>query len=73
MKLRHIILFILILPLTLVLDFILFAFTRVCPSCGSFWQFVQTEGALSFPMVVGFIQWFEQILIDKKIIQRKSI
>lgn len=47
---------IIILPLTLLLDLVLFAFLKNCPSCGSFWEFVKTEGALSFPIVVSFVE-----------------
>lgn len=62
MKLYKLLLFLLIMPLTIVLDLILFAFTRNCPGCGNFWQFLVSEGALSFPFVVGITQWFSQIL-----------
>jgi len=62
MKFKKIALFILILPLTLFLDLILYGLTKACPSCGSFWQWVQTEGALSFPIVVGITQWIQELL-----------
>ena len=62
--------FLLILPLTLVLDLILYAFTKSCPTCGSFGQFIMQEGALSFPLVVGFMNWFEDVLKFKQ--QRTS-
>ena len=60
MKLHKIILFILILPVTLVLDLILYSATKTCPSCGSFAQWLGTEGALSFPIVIGLSEWFRQ-------------
>ncbi len=62
MKLQKVFLFILILPLTLFLDLILYALVKTCPSCGSFWQWVETEGALSFPIVVGLTQYLNNIL-----------
>ncbi len=55
-----------ILPLTLLLDLVLFAFLKNCPSCGSFWEFVRTEGALSFPLVVGIINWVENLSLQRK-------
>jgi hypothetical protein len=62
MKISKIILFLLILPVSLLLDLILYAFIKTCPSCGSFSVWVQTEGALSFPIVVSLTQWIEQIV-----------
>lgn len=62
MKLSKIFLFLLILPLTILLDLILFAFLRTCPTCGSFSQFIKQEGALSFPLVIGIAQWLEQFV-----------
>lgn len=62
MKLHRILFFALILPLTLILDIILFNLTRACPTCGSFSQFIQTEGALSFPLVVGFMELIRALL-----------
>ena len=67
MKLYKILLFLLVLPLTLVLDLILFAFIRTCPACGNFWQFLTTEGALSFPIVVGITEWLNQSLSFPKL------
>lgn len=64
MKLRKLMLLILILPLTIILDLILYAATRSCPSCGTFTQWLQTEGAISFPLVVEVTRWFEQKLIS---------
>lgn len=62
MKLSKIFLFLLVLPLTLILDLILFNVIRTCPTCGSFSQFIQTEGALSFPFVVGIMNWLQSIV-----------
>lgn len=60
MSLRRVVLFVLILPMTLFLDFILYSFTKACPSCGSFTVWLETEGALSFPIVVGLSDWVRQ-------------
>lgn len=65
MKPRKFILFLLVLPLTLFLDFILYSFTKACPSCGSYSQWLQTEGALSFPIVVGVSEWLGQYFQKK--------
>lgn len=65
MRLQKVLLFIIILPLTLVLDLLMFAFTRNCPTCGSFSQFLLSEGALSFPIVVGLLEWFRSIRLLK--------
>lgn len=62
MKLYKILLFLLVLPLTLFLDLILFAFIRTCPTCGNYWQFLTSEGALSFPIVIGLTEWLNQFL-----------
>lgn len=62
MKLSKVLLFLLILPVTLLLDLILYGLVKSCPSCGSFSQWLQTEGALSFPIVVGLGQWINQFL-----------
>lgn len=66
MKFHKIILFLLILPFALFLDLILYGLTKSCPSCGSFWQWVQAEGALSFPIVVGLTSWFGQIVASRE-------
>ena len=55
---------ILILPLTLLFDLIIYGVVKSCPACGNFWQFVETEGALSFPIVAGITQWIEQTLVS---------
>ncbi|MBI5452580.1 hypothetical protein HY945_03890 [Candidatus Gottesmanbacteria bacterium] len=60
MKLQKALLFLFILPVTLFLDLILYGLVKSCPSCGSFWQWVGTEGALSFPIVIGLTQWFSR-------------
>ena len=67
MKLRKILLFIIILPLTLFIDLVLYAMLKTCPSCTSFWQWVGSEGAISFPIVVGLTTWFSQLLANFKI------
>lgn len=56
MRLQRILLLIIVLPLTLFLDLILYAATQTCPTCGSFWQWVGSEGALSFPIVVELLK-----------------
>lgn len=66
MKLSKMILFLLILPVSLLLDLILYAFIKTCPSCGSFSVWLKTEGALSFPIVVSLTQWTEQLINRKK-------
>jgi len=60
MKIQKVLVFLLILPLTLFLDLILYSLIQTCPSCGSFWQWVGSEGALSFPLVVSLEEWFSQ-------------
>jgi hypothetical protein len=50
-----------LLPLTLFLDLIIYGMIKTCPACGNFWQFVETEGSLSFPIVAGITQWLEQM------------
>lgn len=72
MKSSKFILFILILPMTLLLDLILFALTRSCPGCGSFTQWIQSEGALSFPVVVSFTEWGREMIVKSKILNPKS-
>jgi len=67
MKLHKALLFILVLPMTIFLDFILYSFTKACPSCGSFTAWLETEGALSFPVVVGLSSWFGQLMTRIKI------
>jgi len=71
MKAQKLLLFIFVLPVTLLLDLILFAFIRNCPSCGSFSQFIASEGALSFPMVVGLTQWFSQVVSKFNLFTRR--
>jgi len=66
MKFHRILFFVLVFPLTLVLDIIFFNLTRACPSCGSFSQFIQTEGALSFPFVVSIMNFVENQLLRRK-------
>lgn len=66
MKLSKIFLFLLVLPLTLILDVILFNLTRACPTCGSFSEFIKQEGALSFPLVVGIMSWIENIVLRRQ-------
>jgi len=73
MKFRKFLLIIFILPVTLILDLILYSLAGTCPACGSFWQWIGSEGALSFPLVVGFYQWFERLLIDLKVMPKKQI
>lgn len=63
MRFHKLAIFILILPLTLFLDLILYGFTKSCPTCGSFWAWVQTEGALSFPIVIGLTEWINYKLL----------
>lgn len=56
MKIQKLLVLFLILPLTLFLDLILYAATQTCPTCGSFWQWIGSEGALSFPIVVELLK-----------------
>jgi len=64
MKLSKIILFIFVLPITLFLDLILYAFVKTCPTCGSFLDWVKTEGALSFPLVVSLSEYMNNIISE---------
>lgn len=66
MKLHRVLLFIFILPVTLFLDLIFYALVNSCPACNSFSQWVGSEGALSFPIVVGLTEWFSQIFTNIK-------
>ncbi|OGG26441.1 hypothetical protein A2960_06205 [Candidatus Gottesmanbacteria bacterium RIFCSPLOWO2_01_FULL_39_12b] len=61
-RLKNILLFIFVLPLTLFLDLILYAALKTCPTCESFWAWVGTEGAISFPIVVVVTEWFGRVL-----------
>lgn len=72
MVFKKIALFLFVLPLTLVLDLILYALVKSCPTCGSFWEWIQTEGALSFPLVVEITQWAEQLAGQFKSQKRKK-
>lgn len=67
MKLQKALLFIFVLPLTLFLDLIFYAFVKTCPTCGSFWGWLGSEGALSFPIVVGLTEWFREMLQEFKV------
>lgn len=60
MKFQKFALFLLILPLTILLDFIMYGALNSCPSCSSFTAFLKTDGALSFPMVVELSERFSQ-------------
>ena len=66
MKFTKFLLFLLIFPLTIILDFLVFSMLRTCPTCGSFSQFVTSEGAISFPLVVEISQWVRQLIPPKK-------
>lgn len=52
MKFQKFALFLLVLPLTIFLDFIMYGVLNSCPACGSFTTFLKTESALSFPIIV---------------------
>ena len=52
MKFQKFALFLLVLPLTVLLDFIMYGALSSCPSCSSFTAFLKTDGALSFPIIV---------------------
>ncbi|OGG15664.1 hypothetical protein A3D77_01395 [Candidatus Gottesmanbacteria bacterium RIFCSPHIGHO2_02_FULL_39_11] len=71
MKLSRIFLFIFVLPVTLFLDFILYAILQTCPGCSTFSGFLKTEGALSFPFVIELTEWIHRViknsLIGKKL------
>ncbi|MBM3283100.1 hypothetical protein FJY90_02500 [Candidatus Gottesmanbacteria bacterium] len=58
---KKILLFLFILPLTLLLDLAFYAATRNCPGCGSFWQWVGSEGALSFPIVISLMEYVKRL------------
>ncbi|MCJ7740993.1 hypothetical protein MUP32_06825 [Candidatus Microgenomates bacterium] len=58
MKWQKVLFFLLVLPFTLGLDFLLYAMMKSCPNCSSFTQWLQTEGALSYPFVAGITIWF---------------
>lgn len=66
MKFSRLPLLLLVFPLTVVLDFLVFSMLRSCPTCGSFSQFVTSEGALSFPIVVEISQWVRQLIPPQK-------
>ncbi|OGG14492.1 hypothetical protein A2773_05430 [Candidatus Gottesmanbacteria bacterium RIFCSPHIGHO2_01_FULL_39_10] len=61
MKHSKLIIFILILPLTLLLDFLLYASGAKCASCGSFWLFLSSESALSFPLIIALSGFFSHL------------
>ena len=67
-KIKKFLLFIFVLPVTILLDFILFSLTRSCPTCGSFNQWLASEAALSFPLVVSLGDWMVQILTELHLI-----
>ncbi|OGG00806.1 hypothetical protein A3D78_01725 [Candidatus Gottesmanbacteria bacterium RIFCSPHIGHO2_02_FULL_39_14] len=72
-KIKKLLLFIFILPVTIILDFILFSLTRSCPTCGSFSAFLASEAALSFPLVVALGDWISQILTELRLISGKEV
>jgi hypothetical protein len=53
-----------ILPLTLIFDLVIYGVIKTCPTCGNFWQFVETEGSLSFPIVAGITEWIGQFIMS---------
>ncbi|MBI2617648.1 hypothetical protein HYW55_05945 [Candidatus Gottesmanbacteria bacterium] len=59
MNKRNLTFALLLLPLTLLLDLILYAAFHSCPSCASFSQWIKTEGAFSFPAILGFTKFVE--------------
>ena len=62
MRVYKLLIFLFILPLTLFLDLMLYGMLNICPTCGSFSTWLQTEGALSFPIIVGLGGWLSQLL-----------
>ena len=52
MKFQKFALFLLVLPLTIFLDFIMYGALNSCPACSSFTAFLKTKGALSFSILV---------------------
>ncbi|OGG10943.1 hypothetical protein A3J20_05720 [Candidatus Gottesmanbacteria bacterium RIFCSPLOWO2_02_FULL_42_29] len=72
-KLKKIMLFLFVLPLTVFLDFIIFSLSRNCASCGSFQAWLTSEAALSFPLIVTLGDWFNRLLIDLKLISNPGI
>jgi len=71
-RIKKLLLFLFILPVTVFFDFILFSLTRNCPSCGSFSQWLASEAALSFPLVVSLSDFLNTILTDLQIVRNKK-
>src|SRR3989338_7752838 len=72
-KLKKLLLFLFVLPLTIFLDFIIFSMSRNCATCGSFQVWLSSEAALSFPLIVSLGDWFNRLLIDLKLISHPGI
>jgi len=72
MSFKKLLLFLLVLPITLLLDLILYAFVKTCPTCGTFGEWLATEGALSFPIVISLTDYLKQVLEELSIIKRIS-
>ena len=66
-RLKKLLLLVFVLPLTLFFDFIIFSLTKTCPSCGSFSQWLSSEAALSFPLIVLLGEWINRILTELKV------
>lgn len=72
MKLHKVILFIIILPIAIILDLVIYALVKQCPTCGSFGTFVKTEGALSFPFIVGLSDWLRMTFNNLYILTKRE-
>ncbi|OGG02861.1 hypothetical protein A2W14_06455 [Candidatus Gottesmanbacteria bacterium RBG_16_37_8] len=72
-KLKKLALFVFVLPITVLLDFILFSLTKSCPTCGSFNQWLASEGALSFPLVVSLGDFLSQLLTELRVISGNKL
>jgi len=62
MKIQKLFLFLFFLPITLFLDLIIYSLFKTCPSCGTFSQFLENEGAISFPILVGLMELIGQTI-----------
>src|SRR3989338_6895457 len=71
-KLKKLLLFLFVLPLTIFLDFIIFSLSRNCATCGSFQVWLTSEAALSFPLIVSLGEWFNRLLINLKLFPHRG-
>lgn len=64
-KFKKFFLIIFVLPLALIVDFVLYALTKNCVNCGSFLTFLESEGALSFPIIVSLGDYVTRVFNQK--------